>query len=149
MRRIRRVASIILLTLGLLLGVVWVASAWYEFTIMRPGLLLGIWSGKAILLGHYWRSDLWRMDGLWDLSVDQHDHQYFHLFRFDYRHDFTGLEVSFPLWLPAVMLTAVGIWGCLATRHRFPTGACQACGYDLQGTTSDRCSECGAATEAA
>jgi hypothetical protein len=51
--------------------------------------------------------------------------------------------VTVPLW--AILLVMVPIV-CVARRRArpLPRGRCEACGYDLTGNTSGRCSECGA-----
>ncbi len=46
-----------------------------------------------------------------------------------------------PLWAPAVLLFSLSL--LLSRRRKVPPRACPACGYDLRGASSDRCSECG------
>lgn len=51
---------------------------------------------------------------------------------------------TLPLWMIAIAVAALL---CLFERssHRAPVGqSCRNCGYDLRGTSSGRCSECGA-----
>ena len=44
---------------------------------------------------------------------------------------------SVAVWLMA------GVRGIRLNRRRYPEGCCSACGYDLRGTVSGHCSECG------
>lgn len=53
--------------------------------------------------------------------------------------------IMFPLWLPTLLLS---LWPAIAlTRHikrrYFSPGICRNCGYDLRGTPSGVCPECG------
>lgn len=51
--------------------------------------------------------------------------------------------VFIPFWIPfsvGAILMAVSL---LRSRHRFPSGHCRSCGYNLTGNTSGRCPECG------
>ena len=53
--------------------------------------------------------------------------------------------IQFPLWLPTLLF---GLWPATAlTRHvkrrYFTHGICRKCGYDLRGTLSGVCPECG------
>lgn len=54
------------------------------------------------------------------------------------------LKYAVPLWMtvPLILATIVGIYR-LRRRFHVPSGYC-TCGYDLRGSISDRCSECGA-----
>ena len=53
------------------------------------------------------------------------------------------LGLFVPFWLPllAVAIPTYILW---RRDRRKPEGCCQNCGYDLRGTISERCSECGA-----
>ncbi len=53
--------------------------------------------------------------------------------------------LAFPLWLPTVVL---GCWPGVAMvlwirRRHLTVGRCQSCGYDLRGSVSGNCPECG------
>lgn len=53
-----------------------------------------------------------------------------------------GWFVVIPLWIPAMIAGAVGgllLWLTYRRRH----GVCDGCGYDLRGTVSAVCPECG------
>lgn len=51
-------------------------------------------------------------------------------------------------WLPAIAFPlAAALF--IMDRGRVPAGHCRKCGYDLRGTVSDRCSECGTLIERA
>jgi hypothetical protein len=57
----------------------------------------------------------------------------------------TGKNFTFPLWLPTLLF---GTWPAVAlTRHikrrYFTDGVCRSCGYDLRGSPSGICPECG------
>ena len=60
------------------------------------------------------------------------------------------LVVRIPLWFPTVLLViapftvARRVYMNHRRRERLQSGRCGACGYDLSGSTSGRCSECGA-----
>ena len=56
-----------------------------------------------------------------------------------------GTTIYFPLWLPTLIF---GLWPVIAlTRHikrrYFTHGICRKCGYDLRGSPSGVCPECG------
>lgn len=52
-------------------------------------------------------------------------------------------------WYIAALLFPLGAWATWAwtrnhrARRRLPPGYCKHCGYNLYGTTSGRCPECG------
>ena len=56
-------------------------------------------------------------------------------------------SVAFPLWMSTVTLLVAGVFplaiGPVRTWRRLRNGWCLSCGYDLRGTRSGRCSECG------
>ncbi len=59
--------------------------------------------------------------------------------------------IIFPLWLPTLLF---GLWpGIALTRHikrrYFTHGICRKCGYDLRGSPSGACPECGRESRAA
>ncbi len=60
--------------------------------------------------------------------------------------------VRVPVWLPTVLLivapTIAVIRGPMTQRRRRKRNQCIACGYDLTGNISGRCSECGAPIDA-
>jgi len=55
--------------------------------------------------------------------------------------------IIFPFWLPTLILSFFGILpivrGPMRRMLRRTRGRCLECGYDLRGTRSKRCSECG------
>ena len=59
-----------------------------------------------------------------------------------------GLEVEFPLWFFAVLFAVLPCFGVvrfvIVCRQRL-AGHCRQCGYDLRGSVSTACPECGAA----
>jgi hypothetical protein len=65
--------------------------------------------------------------------------------RTDYEPD--GGRLTFPLWMPLVLIGLPTGWLWWRDRRRVPAGCC-ACGYDLTGNVSGRCPECGALREA-
>ncbi len=86
-------------------------------------------------------------------GVDLHwpgDLPYFEFDRFSRTHQaqgwtWHGTSITFPLWLPTLLF---GTWPAIAlTRHLkrryFTTGICRKCGYDLRGSPSGICPECG------
>ncbi len=57
----------------------------------------------------------------------------------------TGTDFAFPLWLPTLLF---GTWPAIALsrhikRRYFTAGICRKCGYDLRGSPSGNCPECG------
>jgi hypothetical protein len=57
-----------------------------------------------------------------------------------------GIELAAPsyvLMLPLMLLIAHWYWRVCVRSSRIERGECVACGYDLRGSTSDCCSECG------
>lgn len=69
----------------------------------------------------------------------------------DYRHtgEYVGYQVGFgfvPSVLISIAATAAAIWlYCHLLNHHWwrKPGHCVACGYDLQGSVSESCPECG------
>ncbi len=59
-----------------------------------------------------------------------------------------GVFVPWRFILPVVALLAL-LGGGLVRRGRIRHGACRRCGYDLSGSRSSRCPECGTTVEAA
>jgi hypothetical protein len=57
-----------------------------------------------------------------------------------------GRWLSFPLWIPFLLIGVPTGWLWWRDRRRVPAGCC-ACGYDLTGNISGRCPECGALRE--
>ncbi len=60
----------------------------------------------------------------------------------------TGTNFTFPLWLPTLLF---GTWSAIALKHHikrryFTEGICRKCGYDLRGSPSGVCPECGLAS---
>ena len=61
------------------------------------------------------------------------------------RWTWSGEDFTMPAWLPALIF---GIWPTLALgrhikRRYFSAGICRKCGYDLRGSPSGVCPECG------
>lgn len=57
----------------------------------------------------------------------------------------SGADFSIPTWLPVLLF---GLWPAIALirhikRRYFTHGVCRKCGYDLRGTPSGVCPECG------
>jgi hypothetical protein len=63
--------------------------------------------------------------------------------------------ITFPYWLPALLLTAPVVAGAVRLRRRrrrarrIRRGLCVSCGYALAGNTSGVCPECGTPLSAA
>lgn len=80
----------------------------------------------------------WRVgrisDAQWALDFDMYNTDWFVLL--------------IPFWAPAAafsLLAAALWWRPLVARARSQRGACVACGYDLRGSSSPVCPECGLA----
>lgn len=61
------------------------------------------------------------------------------------RWTWSGTYLVFPLWLPTLLF---GLWPAIALslhikRRYFTEGICRSCGYDLRGSPSGVCPECG------
>jgi hypothetical protein len=54
-----------------------------------------------------------------------------------------GLNLSFPLWTVPVLTAAPTVTLFLVSIRRRRVGACRSCGYDLRGTPTGVCPECG------
>lgn len=52
-------------------------------------------------------------------------------------------QLSVPLWMPAALLAAAGVLLVRRDLKPFPPGRCAACGYNLRGSPSIQCPECG------
>lgn len=56
------------------------------------------------------------------------------------------MAVSYGLrFLPGILLVGLLVWKWLARPRIYGAGRCPTCGYDLRGSTGERCSECGEA----
>ncbi|MHC5110183.1 MAG: TFIIB-type zinc ribbon-containing protein [Planctomycetota bacterium] len=55
--------------------------------------------------------------------------------------------LTFPLWASTMLLVSAGMMllltGPMLRWHRIWKGWCESCGYDLRGSKSGRCPECG------
>lgn len=52
-------------------------------------------------------------------------------------------ELSLPVWLPTAIFLIPTLWATWKDRKFIPPGHCRYCGYDLRGSASGVCSECG------
>lgn len=71
----------------------------------------------------------------------------FHYDRGGYPGDVRWIASSFPAWIlvaPASVPLFICLWRRRALRYRQTHSLCMRCGYDLRGSTSLRCPECGA-----
>jgi len=60
-----------------------------------------------------------------------------------------AMQIEFPQWMLVVpLILLAGRWYCRVCIRsaRVERGECVACGYDLRGSTMNRCSECGRVT---
>ena len=57
--------------------------------------------------------------------------------------------ISIPLWMPLTLIAVPTAYLWWRQRRRIRQGCCEVCGYDLRGSVSDRCSECGEAFRSA
>jgi len=53
------------------------------------------------------------------------------------------LQVGVPLWIPLALVLGPTLWLWRTSRQAIP-GGCPVCGYDLTGTATAVCPECGA-----
>lgn len=60
-----------------------------------------------------------------------------------------ALDVTIPLWIPTLLMTALAIATLRKVRRRPLPDHCLRCGYNLYALTSNRCPECGEPTPAA
>jgi hypothetical protein len=52
-------------------------------------------------------------------------------------------ELLLPMWMPLLLTAGASAWLFWQDRRRYLPGHCRACGYNLTGNTSGKCSECG------
>lgn len=141
------------LVLVLLIVTPWLASGslWVgigngetlDIRIVQGGLT--IWRGaeiKEIMQ----RRKIYPADGI-EFGSDWGSFPYELDLRFKIYHDdyapSRGSVVYVPLLtIVAPLVGAILLWS-MWRRQPFPTGHCAFCGYDLRGTTSGRCPECG------
>lgn len=160
-RRNQIVASLFGLTL---VASLWGFAVWVLVTHDdRSCYTFGYAHGESWLMGVVVHPDGYVFCGLYDQNLTLHDGFYAKLSRTTARHYFTlatviphrlrrtqsspGTGVMFHLGLPLLVFF---IWsGCLIifpilrARARRKRGLCLACGYDMRGATSPRCTECG------
>jgi hypothetical protein len=58
------------------------------------------------------------------------------------RDSYANWSITFPLWLPAILFSAIPAARLYRRARRFGPAFCATCGYDLRGTP-ERCPECG------
>lgn len=132
----------------LLLLVAWIGSAWCYVIWEGPGGgYLAVQTGQASYAQPFFGSR-------WDLSVVWFDsllppsmHWWFRFGRWN-----GGLDLSAPLWLPAIvcLFATASAWRADAEhRRRARVGLCPNCAYDRSGLAAGSvCPECGGAASA-
>ncbi|MDP1662525.1 MAG: hypothetical protein Q8L55_11490 [Phycisphaerales bacterium] len=145
--KVRRTLGWTLLTLGLLVAGMWVASGWWEVVVWwetSPKLSLG-WALRAI--GGVWELEQGRVNGSWGARAYSKSEapQWWAGTWGTYGNGYFGYRgqlwpIPLLLWTPAALLLRSGI----LARRRALSGKCKSCGYDLAGLAPDApCPECG------
>ncbi len=148
-----------LLTLGLLVAALWVASGWWWLSYYTGESSLSLAKGRAsissgglpvnaerslTLLPKKYRGLDWRVladEPTWNGEIVA--------FRRDRAQRGTITAVEFMLWpLPLLLCTTGGlaVWSGRRARRRALEGHCPTCGYNLAGLNRDAggvCPECG------
>jgi hypothetical protein len=135
---------------------IWVASAWMQVAATVPRVSITIEQGRVFCgIEHelIWKHRLGRsgLRDMWDFQCGMRPHitqkwaQRFGLCAPHWWGKGSMFEFAFviPFWLLALIAGAsTGILWLLLGRFVRP-GCCVGCGYDLRGSASNRCSECG------
>jgi hypothetical protein len=132
-----------------------------QIITLRNQTLSVLFTDRVALIPEHWRvhfdrtttsTDLYRGTDWKRRRSESHSLGAFH-FRTGKRgiyEESTGIELAAPinvLALPLMLLIARGYWRLCVRSSRIERGECVSCGYDLRGSPSDHCSECGVSVE--
>jgi hypothetical protein len=163
--RKRRAAGGMLLSLGLLIAGVWVASRWWHPMVwFGDRWILMIWRGQVTLNSldvpepsqryrlRVSRAPEWARSWQWITPVTASNQPSVKTWFYCRGRVFLGGAVDVLLWpIPLLLWTpaALLLHSSTRARKRASKGQCKSCGYSLAGlTAATPCPECGKATEA-
>ena len=127
--------------------VAWVVTQWLSITYWGPGFITGFGSGTAEIFYNPEGADgglaeaFHLYDGKSKMTIRANPR-----LRFFERPYFSDVIITIPFWL--ILTILLPPWWLMGRKSRqrkrwAKEGCCLSCGYNLQGSESGTCSECG------
>ena len=139
--RVRRVAKWAGVVCLVLLIAAFCLSRYWFFALSVGNIHVGAISGNLAMLYAPGFGFEWSFRKVWEISPPRTRLLYFY-----YKSSPTSRGsrrvVSFPLWIPFVLVALPTAFLWWRDQRRIPPGYCRKCGYDLTGNVSGACPEC-------